>query len=496
MSLSNLKKGMVKDTLLYLPAKIFEGIVGILTLSLYSRYFTKESNGQYILATTAINILSLLLLGWLIQSVFRYVNNFNSRNKLRLFYSTAFTAWATINSFVFIVGLIYIGFSFYFKNTISLIFFFSILMFFTYNTSQVLLGILAATRRIKLNLSLSVFSVTMKILITTAFVYSKAFNGSSTSALLSNVLIDFIVISTIILRLKLYEYIKMKMFSNKIFKKFLSYSIPLVGVNVTMSLLNLSDRFIINPLLGTSKVAIYSANYQIASSAFSMLLLAVMRGVYPSILKTWKQNNMAQAEALMTHAVRYFLLITLPAVVGISVLSHSISQLLRSDYLEGSQVIIWVSIGMLFWGLTEYSNKAWELTSNTKAIFRNSLICACLNVLSNIVFIPKFGFMAAAVNTALAYLIYLILSLSGSRKILKWHITFRCYANIIGSSIFMGVFLIFITIYTKPTLLFLPIIVFIGVIVYLFSLFITKEINSEVTHVAKWLKQVLNKGRI
>ncbi len=489
MNVNDIKRKMARDTLLYLPAKIIEGAVGMITISLYTSFFKPEVYGDYTLITTGMNIANILMMGWLIQSVFRFVNSFNSPKKLKVFYATAFTPWLFINAFVLAIGavssIIAAGISG--SKTVELIAFTS-LMFFTYSTTQILFSMLAAVRRIKLNLVLSIFSVSAKLGITTLFVSFNLFGRDVVTAILSNVLVDLFVITVISSRLKLLSFLTFKMFSKKIFYKFLKYSLPLIGVNITMGILNVSDRFVIKPILGSAEVGIYSANYQIASAVFSMIQLAIMRGVYPMIIKTWKQNERSHTEDLMGQAVRYYLLVSLPAVVGLSILSGPVARILSPKYYEGRYIIILVSVGLFFWGLTDYSNKAWELTSNTKPVLRNSLMCAIFNISFNIAFVPVFGYFAAGVSTALCYMLYLAISLKGSSKILKWKISAISCSRITASSLLMGLVLYFCTRYVSHSLISLIWMIPSGALVYAVCLALSRELGAEIQQIKHLLK--------
>jgi len=490
------KKIMVKDTMLYLPARIIEGLIGLITITLYTSFFAPEVYGYYGLITTTINISSFLLLGWLNQSVYRYANSFETGKRTTLFYSTSFTLWLCTNAVVFSAGLVGIFLIDPFKEAyLTQLFILSLFMFVAYNTNQVLLSILSATRKTKLLLSLSIFSVSMKLLLTVFLVYKYKTNDyTPASAVISNIVVDTIVIAIIVLRLKVYRYFTFKYFSKKILKKFMKYSLPLVGVNITMSILNLSDRYVITPILGTEQMGIYHANYTISSTVFNLILVAVMRGVYPSILKNWRQNNKAQTEYFLSQAVRYYLLVSLPALTGLCILSGAVSKLfLDSDYYEHGFVIIWVAIGMFLYGLAEYSNKAWELTSNTKPLFYNTVISAALNLGLNIIFVRIYGYRAAAVNTALAYLVYLSLSLSRSRKILKISFNPLTIFRIVSSCIIMGLIVWSVLHYMKLTVLTLVLSVVTGCAVYFGCLILMKELTSEINYLLNWIKSVKNR---
>jgi O-antigen/teichoic acid export membrane protein len=491
LNTNEVKKTMVKDTLLYLPARLIEGLIGLATITLYTSFFAPEIYGYYGLITTTVNIGSFLLLGWLNQAVYRYVNAFEGKKRGSLFYSTSFTLWLCSNVIVVILG--FAGILIVNPRMdawVTQLFVLTLFMFVTYNTTQVLLSIVSATRKVKLLLFLSLFSVTMKLLLTVFFVYKFQTNSyTPAAAVLSNVIVDTVVILIAMLRLKVYKHFTFKYFSKSVLTKFLTYSLPLVGVNFTMSVLNLSDRYVIAPVLGPEQMGIYHANYTISSTVFNLILVAVMRGVYPMILKTWSQNNRQRTEYFLSQAVRYYLLVSTPALTGLCILSGPISKLfLDAAYFEHGFVITWVAIGMFLYGLAEYSNKAWELTSNTKPLFYNTVISAVLNLGLNIIFVGIYGYRIAAINTAISYLLYLALSLYRSRKIMKITFSPKSLAKILLSCIIMGLTVYFAIHSISLTVINLILTVIIGCLVYFICLILLREIKTEIDYAVNWIK--------
>ncbi|MEG6611316.1 polysaccharide biosynthesis C-terminal domain-containing protein [Pseudoclostridium thermosuccinogenes] len=487
METSNFKARMAKDTLLYAAAKILEGIIGLVTLSTFTILFKSEKYGDYNTIITTVNIACIFLLEWLVQSVFRYINSYSGKMKLTVFYSTVFTIWGAINSIVMIVSLSLV---FALRNVLgeslfSLILA-SVFMLLGYSATRILFSLLGAARIIKLNLILSVLSAGLKLVATIVLV--KAFNMGIFGAVLGNILVDSLSVFIIIWRLKLHNYIRLGFFSKRILNKFIKYGFPLVGLSLTMSMLNMSDRYIVRFFKGASQQGIYAGNYAVASAVFTMILFAVMRGVYPTILKSWKANDKSRTEEMLSHAVRYFLLIAVPSAVGLSVLSPYIARvMMEPEFHEGSSVIIWVSTGMFLLGLTEYCNKAWELTSSTGRIFKNSLISCGVNIAANLILVPIYGYKAAAVNTALAYLVYFLLAYTMGRKILKWTIPALVLARIFGSAGIMALVICAITAAVDVNLPILILLVLIGAATYFSVLFLTGEIKGEVRQIIAYV---------
>ncbi len=103
-------KSMAKDTLLYLPAKAVEGVIGIFTISLFTRFFTLSEYADYNLAVVTVSIASLFLLGWLFQAAYRYVNQYTGE-KLAVFYTTVFTVWLCISLTVMMLASVFLLFA-------------------------------------------------------------------------------------------------------------------------------------------------------------------------------------------------------------------------------------------------------------------------------------------------------------------------------------------------------------------------------------------------
>lgn len=489
--LTQIKNRIARDTVIYLLGKGIEGIVGIFTISIYTRFFLPEVYSDYNYMTISINIAYVILLSWLTQSGTRYINMYASPKERALFFSTSFRVWSLVNLFVYAaccLSFLVVRAGSGGAGSVQYYLIAAAFMFTGYSTNLVLSGFLTAIRDIRLNLFLTVFSVTAKVILASIGVKLTALGSSTPAAvILSSILVDFTVILIITLKKKLYKIISLRIFSRMTFKKLFSYGVPIAGMGIAMSLLNLSDRYVIifslGKELGSVQNGIYVANYSIASAVFSALMVGMMRGVYPNILKNWKQNDRKMAMSLLTQGIRNYILIALPCAAGLGLLSGMVSGLLGEAYHSGSDVIIWVSAGMFFLGLTEYANKPWELASRTFRPFLNSLVCAVLNITVNLIFIPVYGYKTAAVTTALSYFIYFLISLLGGRRVLKYVIPAASIMRIALSCGVMGLAVYglqhLLTLWQVNGMIILIASVCCGVAAYGLLLYLTGEIKNE-----------------
>lgn len=496
---SNKKGTMAKDTVLYMLAKGVEGVVGILTLSVMSYLFVPEQMGQYSNVNIAITTVAMFAIQWLIQSVLRYINKYDVDNEQEKFFTTVFTAWLKVNIIVIFFGVIalilinalsskFVGLANFLDVYTPEVLALALLMFITYNTAQLMISMLAAVRAVKTNLFISVFSVIGKI----ALIYFLATNyGKKIEWIfLSYAVFDGITSIIGFFKLKIYKYINVKNSSPEILATLKAYGIPLMGNLIATSILNKSDIYIITGFKGEAKAGIYQTNYSIIASAFTLLSAAVMRGSYPTILRTWVEDKKELAAHLVSEAVRMFLLISVPAVVGVLCVSKTAATVLfESQYVEGHTVMFWVALGMMLLGLTEYTIKPWELNAKTKSIFYRSLIGGIVNIILNVIFVPLLGYYAAAVNTFIGFLVYFILAKIGTRGQMKWSVKPIVVARILISSFLMAVSIILIKMFMGDTKLSLCLMLAIGILVYAVALYVSGEVKNEVKAILNVIKR-------
>lgn len=494
---SNKKVAMTKDTVIYLIAKIIEGIVGVLTISVMSYIYAPSDIGKYSTLNIAVTTVAMVGIQWLIQSVIRYVSKYIVEGREAEFFSTVAWAWLRVNLLITLVFFVVLSALNILKSGIASSFFnqypvfllvCGLFMFFGYNTFQLVIGLLAGVRKAKVNLFLSVLNVVGKLVLITLF--NNIFPKNIIWIFVSYAIIDIISSVIGIYKLGVYKYVKTGFNSSDILADLKSYGMPLMGNMVATSVLNKSDIYIITWILGEYASGVYQTNYSIIASAFTLISAGAMRGSYPTILKTWSEGDEALTEKLISNAVRTFLLISVPGVFGVFALSDFISvALFETSYTKGHAVMGFVAMGMFFLGMTEYAIKPWELRAKTKSIFVRSLFCGVLNIILNVALVPYFSYKICAVNTFLSFFIYFVLAKFGTRNYIKWNLSKWVYVRITFSALVMLISLTFLKRFFVKNLAFLMILVFIGIIIYFITLYLMGEIKSETKIIINKLKR-------
>ena len=202
---------------------------------------------------------------------------------------------------------------------------------------------------------------------------------------------------------------------------FLKFGLPLISYQVAAWILAVSDRYMLQLMRGTYEVGLYSVGYAIAEKPILLLTSAIFSASNPAIMQTWERDGREATQALIRKITKYYLIIVTPVVVLLGVFSKQVVNiLLDTQYESAYTVILPVSIGIFLQGLANYANRGIELSRKTHYIIYIALCSGIVNIMINLLTIPRYGFLGAAISTLIAYLSYLILSIIFGSKLLPW----------------------------------------------------------------------------
>ena len=490
--LSKSIKNVAKDTLFYVPLKLITLLFAFIGLPIYTRVFTPMEYGNYALIIATTGFLGIFTYAWMNQSNLRFFASYKKDNKLNTLFSTSIF---TLIGMVIVSSILLITLSklSYLPQVIIQYITLIIGIIFTTALFETLITILRADRNAK---NVSIFgsiSSGLYLVISLSLIY--IFNFRISAILLGSIVANLILSTIIIIKFDFQKHIRYKYFSGKALKEFIVYGIPLIAILLFSWILTLSDRYFIEYFRDSAEVGIYSAAYQLAGAPVLLVSSLILMAAYPIIIDTWEKNGDGITRELISSVTRYYLLLAVPSMIGTIVLAKEIMLILGQSYYIGYSVVPWVSFGYLMLGLCFYSNKGFELKKKTKILSILVGITSILNIVLNLLLIPKYGFYGAGVATGLTYFIYFMLSTSISKKYLKFTINGSSVKNILISSLLMGFALILVKEYIGNSLLSLFLLICLGIVFYFVIIFLTREINNEIvfikTHLISSFKNIL-----
>ena len=263
-----------------------------------------------------------------------------------------------------------------------------------------------------------------------------------------------------------------------------------MGVSIAVALLNMIDRYLVTGFFGKEAFAVYNQNNSIASGIFTMISVGIMRGVYPNVLRAWRDGGQAAAKPLLDQGVRLYLLIAVPAVAGLSAVALPMSRFLfAAGYDAGAPVIAYTALAMLFMGLTEYANKAYELEQSTIHVLQNSAAAAAIKVVCSVVLLKTLGFTGGALGSVVAFASYFIITAVRVRKRFIFRVPAKSLARILVCALLCGAAAFGCTLLPANNLLRLVCAVAAGAAVYAVAIIASGEGRAEAQAVLKRLKR-------
>lgn len=196
-------------------------------------------------------------------------------------------------------------------------------------------------------------------------------------------------------------------------RQMIVYGLPLTLTYFATMVLDVSDRFMIGWWLGAPAVAGYAAAYDLTQQLVGAIMNVLFLAAYPRVVSAWEAGGATAASQAMLPLSRAMLL-GAPLVTGIFIgWASDISQIVfgisvRSD---AAQIMPWVAFAIAVGCLKSYFlDIAFQLAKVTQMQVRITVVMAVLNVMLNLLLMPNFGVVGAAIATAAAFSVGAILS--------------------------------------------------------------------------------------
>jgi O-antigen/teichoic acid export membrane protein len=260
-------------------------------------------------------------------------------------------------------------------------------------------------------------------------------------------------------------------------KEELNFAIPTIPNNVSSWVVDSSDKYIIGLFLSTSAVGYYSPSYALGS--ILLMFLSPFAILLPSMLpKFYEAKDYLQVDIFLRYSLKYFLVLTIPAGFGLSLLSKQILLIISTPEIaiNGYLVSPFVCLGAIFMGIYGIVNNILILEKNTKILGTIWTTVAILNIIFNMVAVPYLGIIGASFVTLLCYILAFAVTSFYARKYAKLPFDYNSIMKIIISAIAMG---IFIFVVNPQGILNVLIVVLISIAIYFLFLFGINGINPK-----------------
>ena len=249
------------------------------------------------------------------------------------------------------------------------------------------------------------------------------------------------------------------------------------------------DSMLILFIRGEEEVGLYGVAMRMLEQ-FAILPLYFMNSVLPVLTRAIKEKS-DKYKKIIKYSFDFLAALSVPMVVGGVILAYPIIFIVSTpEFLSnldigfyGSDIAFKILIFAL---LFQFLNVLFAfiliaVDKQSKLLYING-VCVIFNIITNLIFIPIYGFRGAAATSVLCELFILIATYIVARKYVKFSINLKNMGKIIFSALVMGASVYYLQAPTYSliqnwnVLLLVPT----GGLIYVAMLILTKTINKEI----------------
>ncbi len=188
----------------------------------------------------------------------------------------------------------------------------------------------------------------------------------------------------------------------KVMKNLLKDSWPLILSGIAIMIYMKIDQVMIGNMLGQKELGIYSAAVKL-SEAWYFLPMIITTSVFPAILNARKKSRELYLKRMQT-LYDFFTWFTISVALLVTFLSPFIINILYgADYALSVPVLSILIFSGTFTFLGVASSKYLIAENLIKISFYRTNIGLIVNILLNIILIPKYGIIGASISTLISY---------------------------------------------------------------------------------------------
>ncbi len=397
----------------YLPANITSGLVGLLTIVVFTRLMTPQQYGAYALAMTVMILAHTLLFTWTEAAMARFQARAREQGDVAGHMATIYRSWLALAlAFPLAAGLaVWIA---PISDSLKV---------------AVAAGLLAVVFRSLIKLVQERRRADGEV--GAAALLDMAQSAGGFAAGVAYVAIGFggggplmgmAVVAILCLIFTLRRELTM-MRGGKVdparLREYAGYGMPVALSLILALVISSTDRFLLAGYLNEESVGIYHAGYSLANRTLDVVFIWLGMAGGPAMVAALERGGRAALAETAREQASFMVLLTLPAAVGVALVAGPLAQVMVGEALvEGAaHVTPWIAIGAFFSGVTTYYlHQAFTLGQRTKLLTVAMTIPAGLNLALNLFLIPRYGIDGAMWATAISYTVGAVASFALGRS--------------------------------------------------------------------------------
>lgn len=194
-----------------------------------------------------------------------------------------------------------------------------------------------------------------------------------------------------------------------LWREVLRSSLPLGLAGLLVTVVNRVDFLMLERMRTLADVGVYSVAYKV-TNLFERFPLLVMTTLYP-VMSTFAVTDRPQLRVLYRKTVLHLAAIAIPTALAVTWLAPEIIVIFGRQYLEGARalrVLVWSSVCLY---LALAGGNVLISIGRERANLMTLIAGAATNIALNFLWIPRLGYVGAALSTVTAFAVILVMTL-------------------------------------------------------------------------------------
>jgi O-antigen/teichoic acid export membrane protein len=182
---------------------------------------------------------------------------------------------------------------------------------------------------------------------------------------------------------------------------------PLAAWFFVIQFLGVSDRYFLQRY-SLMQAGAYASMYDTIVRSLSLLFTPIILAVHPVVMRHWNQGQRQRALSIIRKGIRFEVLSFLPILIAFVLGARLIVRLILGHSLPGAELVVApLLVSGFLWQLALLVHKPLEILCKTRRMLLAISVSLAVNLVGNILFIPRYGFLAPACTGALAAFVYI-----------------------------------------------------------------------------------------
>ena len=399
-------KSLVKNIFIFAIGNVGSKMLQFLLLPFYTRVLSSEQYGTVDVLQSISTLLLPILSLTIYDAVFRFA--MDGATKKEDAFSVGMLTVSAGTVVLLLCGAV-LPLFFGYRSYIWLIILYTIAQMFRSVTSQYI----RAIGKVKLFTIDNMFQTLMILLCNILFLV--VFHWGIEGYILGYIFGNFCSFFFVFFVQRLWRYIKYTGIGKGLFSTMCRFSAPLIPNAVCWWLTTMIGRLMVTAYLGADANGLFAVAFKVPT------IVTILVGIF---LQAWQISANTECESkdfneYNSQIFHILQVLTFLLSSFLILISKLLVRILDSSYYDAWEYIPPMMVGICFYTFAQFLGALYTASKKTVMAFVTNLVTAIVNIVGNVVLLPRLGVMGAALSLAISYLVFWLFRLVDTRHLVK-----------------------------------------------------------------------------